>query len=330
MENQEIKKAEVAVKENKNETTVAKKNIFNDRELAIPILAVLIVVLGGWILVENSPYAIVKKDSLAVQGPEKESDSSEEIAVLAEKIIPSGGYEIPVKWNNLGKQLVDSGVIDKEKFEELYSKRGEMGQEQKDMLYADGNGEIRIDSENSGFILNVLWALGLGNRNGILEKGPMMDKQYGGADKFASTGGWTLSSGKAMDHYSKHKFIPLTAGQQALVEKVSKGIFRPCCGNSTYFPDCNHGMAMLGLLQLLANQGATESQMYDVALKVNSYWFPDTYITLAKYFSVKGTDWKDVDAKTVLGAEYSSAQGFKAIQQQVAPIQAGQGGSCGV
>ena len=30
--------------------------------------------------------------------------------------------------------------------------------------------------------------------------------------------------------------------------KIAKGIYRPCCNNSTYFPDCNHGMAMLGLL----------------------------------------------------------------------------------
>ena len=58
-----------------------------------------------------------------------------------------------------------------------------------------------------------------------------------------------------MNHYSMHRFIVLTPEQQALVEKVSKGIYRPCCGNSVYFPDCNHGMAMLGLLELMASQG---------------------------------------------------------------------------
>jgi hypothetical protein len=46
--------------------------------------------------------------------------------------------------------------------------------------------------------------------------------------------------------------IPLTAEQQALVEEVAAEIYRPCCNNSTLFPDCNHGMAMLGFLELLA------------------------------------------------------------------------------
>ena len=70
--------------------------------------------------------------------------------------------------------------------------------------------------------LNLLWALGLGNKNEILDNGPMTDKKYGGAGRFASTGGWTLAQGDAMNHYSMHRFIGLTLEQQALVEKVSK------------------------------------------------------------------------------------------------------------
>ena len=119
-----------------------------------------------------------------------------------------------------------------------------------------------MTQENSGTILNLLWAFGLANKNEILEKGPMMDKRYGGAENFASTGGWTLSKGDSMNHYSMHSFITLTPQQQSLVEKVSQNIYRPCCGNSTYFPDCNHGMAMLGLLELLASQGISENEMY--------------------------------------------------------------------
>ena len=98
----------------------------------------------------------------------------------------------------------------------------------------------------------------------------MTDKQFGGADKFASTGGWSLSKGNAMDHYSRHNFVVLTQAQAELVERVSKNIYRPCCNNSTYFPDCNHGMAMLGLLELMASQNISEGQMYKIALSVNS------------------------------------------------------------
>jgi hypothetical protein len=176
-----------------------------------------------------------------------------------------------------------------------------------------------------------LWAFGLANKNDILENGEMTDKQYGGAGNFAATGGWSLARGAAMDHYSKHTYVVLTPEQQVLVDKVSRGIYRPCCGNSTHFPDCNHGMAMLGLLELLAKNGATEQQMYDVALKVNSFWFPQTYIDLATYFKEQGKDWNQVDAKTVLSAEYSSSQGYQQTRQKIQSLPKPQqgGGGCG-
>ena len=64
-----------------------------------------------------------------------------------------------------------------------------------------------------------------------------------------------MAKGDAMEHYSKHALIALTAEEQDLVNRVSLNIYRPCCNNPTYFPDCNHGMAMLGLLELMAAQG---------------------------------------------------------------------------
>ena len=159
----------------------------------------------------------------------------------------------------------------------------------------------------------------------------MSDPKYGGAGNFASTGGWTIARGDAMEHYSKYNFINLTPDQQSLVERVSQGIYRPCCGNSTYFPDCNHGMAMLGLLELMASQGISEKEMYKAALKVNSYWFPDTYLTIAKYLQEKkNISFDKADPKEILGREYSSGQGFQAILQQVAPPENRGGGSCGV
>ena len=159
----------------------------------------------------------------------------------------------------------------------------------------------------------------------------MKDSRYGSAGNFASTGGWTLSVGNAMDHYSRHPFMILTKEQQELVENVSKNIYRPCCGNSTYFPDCNHGMAMLGLLELMASQGVGEEEIYKVALAVNSYWFPDNYLTIAKYMESKGVDWKKVNPKEILGKDYSSSSGFAKVLQQV-PQQSsgGGGGGCGV
>ena len=253
-----------------------------------------------------------------------------QVAKLAEAVVPSAGITLPVTWGSLGKQLVEKGVINRDQFVAIYKDRLGLGPNELSMLDNDNNGNIVVTPDNAGVILNLLWALGLGNKNPILETGPMVDKRYGGAGNFASTGGWSLAQGNAMDYYSKFPFVKLTKDEQALVERVSQNIYRPCCNNSTYFPDCNHGMAMLGLLELMASQGVSESDMYKVALQVNSYWFPDTYLTLAKYEAKQNVSWGNVDPKQMLSAEYSSASGYRAIRSQIQTIQQGGGGGCGV
>ena len=143
--------------------------------------------------------------------------------------------------------------------------------------------------------------------------------KYGGlkgAGDFASTGGWSLAKGATMNYYSKASLIPLTLEQEKLVEKVSSNIFRPCCNNSTALPDCNHGMALLGVLQLMAGNGATESEMYEAGKYFNAFWFPGNYYDLALYFKNKeGVSFTDIDAKLLLSKDYSSASGAKNIKQ---------------
>jgi len=243
--------------------------------------------------------------------------------------VVSGENVLPVIWGDLGARMIQAGVIDAEKFETLYG--NELNEEAEQLLYGTGNGNLKITEQNSGILLNLLWAFGLGNKNPILEEGPMSDSRYGGAGRFASTGGWTLAMGDAMNHYSRHQFVVLTSEQQDMVERVSKGIYRPCCGNPTYFPDCNHGMAMLGLLELLASQNASEDEMYRAALAVNSYWFPDTYLAIARLFEKRGISWDKVNPREVLGADYSSAQGFQRVLREIEPPQStGAGGNCGI
>ncbi len=240
----------------------------------------------------------------------------------------TGGFVLPVVWGNLGVQMSDTGVINREKLESLYVGRGGIGEYEKKLLEDSNNGNLEITSENSGFILNLFWALGIGNKNEILENGPMSDPRYGGADRFASTGGWTLTDGNAMNHYSRHSFFVLTPEQQKLVEEISKSIYRPCCNNSTYFPDCNHGMAMLGLLELMTSQGISKEEMYKTALNVNSYWFPDTYFAINKYFNKRGMDITRVNPRELLGANYSSASGYQQVLTAIEPIQQQGVGGC--
>ena len=297
-----------------NENEIKKENNLS------PILSIIVVAA----LIFGASIYTMRLNSQGILWHSAQLNSQNEVS-------QQGGVELPVKWGDIGVRMTETGVIDKTKFENLYAGRGGLAESDKKLLTESNNGNLVINSKNSGVILNMLWAFGLGNKNPILENGPMMDKNYGGAGNFASTGGWTLAQGDAMSHYSMHAFITLTPEQQALVERVAKNIYRPCCGNSTYFPDCNHGMAMLGLLELMASQGVTEADMYKAALAVNSYWFPDTYETIKIYMKSKGVEWKDVDPQEILGANYSSGQGFAQIASQVAqPAQKRGSGGCGV
>ena len=203
--------------------------------------------------------------------------------------------------------------------------------EKKMLATLTANGTIDASKLSQVTELNLLWAYGLANKNQVLETGPIIDARYGGPTNMASVGGWTVTTGSVMDHYDKHTLATLTSDQQALVEKIAKGIYRPCCNNSTYFPNCNHGMAMLGLLEYLASTGATEDQMWNAAITANMSWFPDQYQTIAQYLNIKGIDKKTITPQMLLGAEYSSGSGFARIAAQVPQNQQQRGGAgCGV
>ena len=296
---------------------------------AIPFAIVIAgaMLSGSWLYIsQNPPNKISEEKNQKIATAQNVS-----VSALEEVVLPSAGVILPVSWGDLGAKLVSVGAIDGTRFQALYDERGQFTKEYESLLTGDNADKLKITKDNAGYLLNLFWALGLASRNPVLDSGEMMNKAYGGAGNFASTGGWTMAQGNPMDHYSRHKFFNLTPEQQALVEKVSKGIYRPCCNNSTHFPDCNHGMAMLGLLELMASQGASEQEMWKAALAVNSYWFPDTYLTIATYMKNKSVEWKDVDAKEVLGVDYSSATGFANIASKVtAATRNFGGGGCGV
>lgn len=257
---------------------------------------------------------------------------------LFDEINPVDGFEIEVQYGNLGPKMVAMGVIDADKFKSTYAKFNQpLTREQEDILQKGSTEKIKITRDNSYFLLNFFWAVGLANKSTILEEGDMM--KYGGkqgAGNFASTGGWTLSKGDSMSYYSKSALIPLTKEQEDRVNLVASNIFRPCCNNSTAFPDCNHGMALLGVLQLMASNGASESQMYEAGKYFNAFWFPGNYYDIALYFkNIEGKSFKDIDAKTLLNKDYSSASGWQTVKQWL--VDKGlvqqppkQGGSCGI
>ncbi|MBI5221537.1 MAG: hypothetical protein HY979_01910, partial [Candidatus Magasanikbacteria bacterium] len=196
----------------------------------LSIVASSLILAGAWIYTvtfssgnRNSRPLSLNSQSAASNNEQATANEQNSLAQLAEKVLPSSGIVLPVKWADLGAQLMKNGVIDQAKWDKLYQNRGVADEQISKLWLASDNGNLTISPENSGVLLNLLWALGLSNKNEILETGPMVDKRYGGAGNFASTGGWTLAKGQVMDHYSKHRFITLTAEQQQLVASVSQG-----------------------------------------------------------------------------------------------------------
>lgn len=197
---------------------------------------------------------------------------------VGSRISTSHGVTLPVTWGDLGREMIENGTLDETKLRALYVGRT-LPPDFEQFLSGENAGKIIITRENAPYLLNLLWGLGLSSKNEILEQGEMSDPRYGGPSRFASTAGWTLAQGSAMNHFSMHHYFDLNPSEQALVDKVSRDVYRPCCRNSAHFPDCNHGMAMLGLLELMASQGTSETEMRQAALAVNTLWFPGYYET---------------------------------------------------
>jgi len=298
---------------------------------AIPIWLVLILVFDAVLMTGVAQFYFMNKQFKKAVTELKETTKSPEefVQILKEQVIPYSGYKTQLKWGDLGRQLVEAGVIDKEKYEELFASDADSKDHMK-YLKGSWDENISINEQNSRFVVNTLWALGLVNMSKVLDDGPMRAKNVQ-TGNMASTGGWTLGSKVPMQLYSSKKIIDLSSEQEDLVRKIAENVYRPCCGNHTAFPDCNHGMAALGYIEMAVKSGLSEEQIYKDLLALNSYWFPQTYVEIAAYFDKAGTKWEKVDAKTILSSQYSSSQGASSIKQSLQDLPGFEtkGGGCG-
>src|SRR3989344_5890486 len=94
-----------------------------------------------------------------------ESPEGRETARIEKEVLPAEGVILPVRWGDLGSQLVKAGVINADKFEGIYKDRGGLDEESQRLLYGSDNGELKVTKENACVLLNLLWAIGLGNKN---------------------------------------------------------------------------------------------------------------------------------------------------------------------
>lgn len=248
---------------------------------------------------------------------------------VVDKVLPESGFQSKIYLGSSVIKLVENGVIDRQKFESIYAERGGLPEELENVLTGASEKPILLTRDNANYYVNLLWPLGLANYMSTNKESPILgDSLF----NFASTGGWNLGkeeNGGA--YFNKFQIVELTAQEEVLVTMLAKNTYRPCCGNSTFYQDCNHGSALLGLLALGASQGLSEDELYEEALAFNSFWFPDTYLTTAVYFKDQGIEWEDVDPKVVLGKDFSSGQGAAKIAQEVGPLPFNEviGGSCG-
>jgi hypothetical protein len=248
-------------------------------------------------------------------------------------VLPEKGFQSKIYMNDSVMKLAENGVIDRDKFFALYESRGGLPAEIKNLFDNPSKDPALLTQENAGYYVNLLWPLGLANNLAENKESPIVGKQL---FNFASTGGWNLGkeeNGGA--YFNKFKIVELTPEQEAMVVKIAKNSYRPCCDNSAFFQDCNHGSALMGLLALGVSQGLSEDDLYKEVLAFNSFWFPSSYVQTAVYFKTfKNIDWKDIDPKLVMSKDYSSSSGWyqnvqKPLEEMdLIPSTSG-GGGCG-
>lgn len=226
-------------------------------------------------------------------------------------------YTLPVALGDIGPQLIAAGAIDLPRFLQVYQQAGQPLTTQEQTSLMDGSDEqIVITQQNAYFLQNFFWALGLTNQNPVLTEGAMAKRSAGRIDRFASTGGWTLATKPVPELYASQLLVSLSPEQQRRLDEAAAAVYRPCCDNPTAFPDCNHGMAMLGLLELMAAQEATADDLFEAAKFVNAFWFPTQMHEVAALLRVtEGIGYTDADARLIAGPNYASSSGFQSIHR---------------
>ncbi|KUM25613.1 hypothetical protein AU467_25960 [Mesorhizobium loti] len=274
------------------------------------------------------------RDSLPSPGlvPEKKYPLFDEATASA---VPPAGYQSRIALQDSIIRLIRNGVIDPAKFRALQQPFGTEQDGLADVFGKPSDAPIFLTSGNAADFVNLLWPVGLANHMEGNRESRLFSPTL---PTFASTAGWTLGrQEQGSVYFNRFPIVDLTPPQEALAIRVATATFRPCCNNSTFFQDCNHGSALLGVLQLGASQGLQEEDLYREALAFNSFWFSDYYIRTALYFKVvRKVEWRDVDPKVVMSSEFSALgpwqQNVQALLETIPNLipEPGGGANCGL
>ncbi len=226
-------------------------------------------------------------------------------SVLRTEPVPTGLDLVPPV-----AKLIEAGAIDPGKFAAIYKYRSSIPEWVS--LLLDGKlqeQELIFSIENAAFNLNLLWPIGLATKAALNDESPI------GGDSlpyFASTGGWTLGrENNGAAYFNQVETFPLSPEQSSRTRRIAENVFRPCCGNSAFFQDCNHGSAMLGLIEMAASADRSTESIMKLAKVANGLWYPRAYVETALLFDVvEDTSWEKASADVVLSYNYSSIGGW--------------------
>lgn len=253
-----------------------------------------------------------------------------------EQVRPKDGYQTKLVLGDVVPRMVADGIIDLEKVKALYKDRGGIPSELQQVLTQASDTPLMITRENANWLVNILWPLGLSNRMAINQRSPIAGKDL---PNLASTGGWQLGRKKSgASYFNRCRLIALSREQERRVWRIARSTYRPCCDNSTFFQDCNHGSAALAVIELGVAQELSDDEIYRTLLAFNAYWFGPTYAETALYFNVvSGRDWSEVDPGRILSHRYSTASGWQRNVHVLAakvpgllPKAEDEGESCGI
>ena len=157
-------------------------------------------------------------------------------------VVPTAGFQSRVSLRDSIVRLVGKGVIDREKFLALQKYNGALPPELLKIMEKPSGKPIHLTRENASHYVNLLWPAGLSNHLDANKESPLVGPDL---SNFASTGGWTLGKEpNGGSYFNKFPIIELSPKAEALAVHIAKSTYRPCCGNSTFFQDCNHGSAL--------------------------------------------------------------------------------------
>ena len=117
-----------------------------DYILSVSILISAVIFVGAWVYTTGLKSDAPRKEMTA-------ANLNDLALTLEEKVLPSEGVVLPVRWGDLGIKLASAGVIDQQKFDSMYASRGGISETNRRLLeksrqweYKNNFGKFRISS----------------------------------------------------------------------------------------------------------------------------------------------------------------------------------------